>query len=274
MPASALALALAAAFVHALWNMLLARARDSQAATAVALAIGVVLFAPAAALTWHVSSAAIPFVIASSALEILYFVFLAAAYQAGELSLVYPVARGTAPVIVLPLSAIALGTGVDALQVAGVVAIGSGVLLVRGPRGAVPRRDLLLALAVGACVAGYTVVDKAGLRHAGPLPYLELVLILPAIVYFAIAARLRGRTALANEIRPATLLAAVGMPGAFALALAALRLASPAPVAAVRETSVVFAALLGALVLHEPLRRGRLGGAALIAGGIAVLALA
>src|SRR3954451_16633182 len=85
MPASALAHALAAGFVHALWNMLLARARDSQAATAVALAIGVVLFAPAAAITWHVESAAIPFVLASSALEILYFVFLAAAYQSGEL---------------------------------------------------------------------------------------------------------------------------------------------------------------------------------------------
>src|SRR2546421_3187651 len=90
MPASALALALAAAFVHALWNMLLAGARDSQAATAVALAIGVVLFAPAAAIAWDVSSAAVPYVVASSALEILYFVFLAGAYQSGELGLVYP----------------------------------------------------------------------------------------------------------------------------------------------------------------------------------------
>src|SRR5947207_3762972 len=96
MPASALALALAAAFVHAIWNMLLAGARDSQAATAVALAIGVVLFAPVAALTWDVRSAAVPFVLASSALEVLYFVFLAGAYQSGELGLVYPIARGSA----------------------------------------------------------------------------------------------------------------------------------------------------------------------------------
>src|SRR5256885_2749287 len=85
MPASALALALAAAFVHALWNMLLARARDSQAAAAVALAIGVVAFAPAAAITWRVESAVIPYAIASSTLEIVYFVFLAAAYESGEL---------------------------------------------------------------------------------------------------------------------------------------------------------------------------------------------
>jgi drug/metabolite transporter (DMT)-like permease len=274
MPASALALALAAAFVHALWNMLLAGARDSQAATAVALAIGVVVFAPAAAIAWDVDSAAIPFVLASSALEVLYFVFLAGAYQSGELGLVYPIARGSAPVIVLPLSAVALGTGVSALQVAGVLAIGAGVLFVRGGRGAVPRRDVLLALGVGICLAGYTVVDKAGLRHAGPLPYLELVLIAPAVFYLGLMSRLRGRAALRSEVKPATVLAAVAMPGAFALALAALRLASPAPVAAVRETSVVIAALLGALVLGEPFRRGRVGGSVLIAAGIAALALA
>jgi len=274
MPASALALALAAAFVHALWNMLLAGARDSQAATAVALAIGVVLFAPVAALTWHVDAAAVPYILASSALEVLYFVFLAGAYQSGELGLVYPIARGSAPVIVLPLSAIALGTGVAVLQVLGVLAIAAGVLLVRGGRGAVPGRDVLMALGVGICLAGYTVVDKAGLRHAGPLPYLELVLIAPAIFYFVLMSRLRGREALRRELRPQTVLAAIGMPGAFALALAALRLAAPAPVAAVRETSVVIAALLGALVLNEPLRRGRLGGSVLIAAGIAALALA
>ena len=132
MPTSALALALAAAFVHALWNMVLAGARDSQAATAVALAIGVVLFAPVAAITWHVEPAAVPYVLGSSALEVLYFVFLAGAYQSGELGLVYPIARGSAPVIVLPLSAIALGTGVTALQVLGVLAIAAGAARCRG----------------------------------------------------------------------------------------------------------------------------------------------
>jgi hypothetical protein len=100
-PASALALALGAAALHAVWNVLLARAEDVRAATTVALVVGVALFAPVAAVTWDVEAAAIPWIVASAALELLYFGLLTAAYGRSDLSLVYPIARGVAPVLVL-----------------------------------------------------------------------------------------------------------------------------------------------------------------------------
>src|SRR5437763_16787003 len=132
MPASAFALALTAAFVHALWNVLLARARDPQAATAIALLVAVVVFAPVAALTWDASAAVWPFALVSSCLQLLYFVLLAAAYRRVPLSVVYPLARGAAPVLVLVAGVAFLGKATSFGQAAGVALVGAGVLLVRG----------------------------------------------------------------------------------------------------------------------------------------------
>ncbi|MEA2439136.1 MAG: hypothetical protein QOH76_560, partial [Thermoleophilaceae bacterium] len=105
MPASALGLALAAALVHAVWNLLLAGARDSQAATAVGMCVGCLLFAPA--LLGDVESGVWPWVVASSALELAYFALLALAYSRFSLSGVYPLARGSAPVFVLVVAGVA-----------------------------------------------------------------------------------------------------------------------------------------------------------------------
>jgi len=137
-PASALALALAAAALHAGWNVLLARARDVRAATTVALVVGVTLFAPVAALTWEVEGAAVPWIAASAALELAYFALLTAAYRRSDLSLVYPIARGVAPVLVLAGATLA-GAALGGLQALGVLLVGGGVLLVRGVRGPVDR---------------------------------------------------------------------------------------------------------------------------------------
>src|SRR5918996_3615680 len=101
MPASALALALGAAALHATWNVLLAGARDVRAATTVALVASVVLFAPVAALTWRVEAAAAPWIAGSAVLELVYFFLLTAAYRPSGVRLVYPVARGAAPGLVL-----------------------------------------------------------------------------------------------------------------------------------------------------------------------------
>ncbi|MDQ2982212.1 MAG: EamA family transporter, partial [Actinomycetota bacterium] len=101
MPLTALALALAAAFVHALWNLLLARARDIEAATAVALLVAVAAFAFPAAAFWNVDRRVWPFLVGSAALELVYFALLAAGYRRAEFSVVYPIARGSAPVLVL-----------------------------------------------------------------------------------------------------------------------------------------------------------------------------
>ena len=108
MSSAALALALGAAVLHAVWNLLLAGSRDVLAATAVALCSSLVVALPFAAATWGIERAAIPWLVASGALELVYFLTLTAAYQRAELSLVYPLARGGAPVLVL-LGAVVTG---------------------------------------------------------------------------------------------------------------------------------------------------------------------
>jgi drug/metabolite transporter (DMT)-like permease len=271
LPLDALGLALAAAVLHAVWNALLRGARDVQAATAAALGLAVVLFAPVAAVTWDVHAAAWPYIAGSAVLETVYFFLLVEAYRQRELSVVYPVARGSAPVLVLLGSAVVLGHGVSGGQVAGVTLVTAGVLLVRG----LARRaeGVAIGLAIGLCIAAYTLVDKDGVRHAALLPYLEVVMAPSALIACAWLIARRGATVLRAQVGWATLAAAVGSFGAYALVLAALRLASAPSVAAVRETGVVIAALLAAAFLHERVTPQRLAGAAAVAGGVALVAL-
>jgi drug/metabolite transporter (DMT)-like permease len=264
--AAALGLALAAAGLHATWNVLLGGARDVLAATAIALSTSVVAVAPLAVLTWDVDAAAAPYVAASAALELVYFFLLARAYQQHEVSVVYPVARGSAPVLVL-LGGLAIGDRPSILAACGVVLVGLGVLAVRGgARGDL--HALLAAGAVAACIAAYTLVDSRGIEHASPLPYLVLVLAPVAVVSLLATRPARLRAALG----PAALLSGLLGFAAYSLVLAALRLAPAAPVAAVRETSVVIAVVLAGLLLREPVGRGRLAGAALVVAGVLLLA--
>jgi hypothetical protein len=156
--ASAFALALGAAALHAAWNVLLARARDVRSATTVALGLSVVLFAPVAVATWEVEAEAVPWIALSSALELVYFFLLSSAYSRSDVSLVYPVARGAAPVLVL-VGATLAGATLGVWQALGVVAVGVGVVLVRGLGGSVDTRGLMLALAIAVTIAGYTLAD-------------------------------------------------------------------------------------------------------------------
>ena len=271
MPASALALALGAAALHAGWNVLLARAGDVRAATTVALGLGVAAFAPVAALTWRVELAAAPWIAASSALELLYFVLLTAAYGRSDLSLVYPIARGTAPVLVLAGASVA-GATLGGPQAIGVLLVGGGVLLVRGLRGPVDGRGVALALLIAGTIAAYTLVDKQGIEHASAIAYLELVLVPVAVAAVLLHVASGRSSSLRAELGPATVTAAVAAFGAYALALGALSLASAAAVAAVRETSILFAVGLGLLVLREPVGRARWLGAALVVLGVGLVA--
>jgi drug/metabolite transporter (DMT)-like permease len=271
--AGAVALALGAAVLHAVWNLLLARAPDTDAATAVALALGVALFALPALALWEIHAAAWPYVAASAAFELGYVATLAGGLSRGDLTVVYPLARGSAPVLVLAVSAGALGAATSAWQVAGVGLVAAGVLLVRGLRRPDDPLVVALALSCGACIAGYTIIDAHGLDHAAALPYLWVVLALTALGYLPFIARARGTAALRAALRWETVAAAVLFFGAYLLVLAALRLADPGPVAAVRETSVVIATALGALVLREPVTRARAAGALVVVTGIAVIAL-
>jgi len=273
LPTTALLLALAAAFVHALWNLLLARSRDPEAATAVALVVAIVAFAPVTALTFDADWGVWPYTIGTGALQLLYFILLATAYRKSSLSLVYPIARGTAPVLVLLGGIAVLGKGTSAGQVAGVVLVSAGVLLVRGLGRHAEAGGVAFGLAIAVVIASYTLVDKHGLRHAAPITYLELSMIGPTFLYAGAVARIKGLPALRRAFDLSTVVAGLATFGAYALVLAALQRASAASVAAVRETSVVITALFAGVVLREHVSRARLAGAALVAGGVALLSL-
>jgi len=269
---AALGLALAAAVMHAFGNVLIGGSRDTESTMAVVLTLSVVAFAPIAALTWRVDADAWPWIAASAALEAGYFVLLTLAYRDSEISLVYPIARGSAPVLVL-LAAVVLGQRTSLGQAAGVLAVAAGVVLVRGIGGEPDARGIALALATGVFIAGYTVVDKEGIQHAAPLPYLELVLIPSALIAVPLMLKRRGAAALRAALTFQTAAVSIALFVTYVLILAALKLAPAASVSAVRETSVVFAAGLAAWLLHERVTRWRFAGAAMVASGIALLAL-
>ncbi|MBE2316285.1 EamA family transporter [Solirubrobacter sp. CPCC 204708] len=262
MSAAALVIVLGSAVLHAGWNALVAGARDTHATAAVAMLTGVAVFAVPAALTWRLEAEAWPYIAASAGLELAYFALLASTYSRADYSFAYPVARGAAPVLVLLVSVVALGADVSALAIAGILAVTGGVLLVRGVgTEAVDATSLLFALGVGACIAGYTLVDDHGVEHAAPIPYFVVVLLAAAIPYAAVVGPARLRGAVDRRSLPA----GGAMAAAYILVLAALERAPAAPVAALRETSVLLAGAGGG--------RRRLAGSLLVALGIAAVVL-
>jgi drug/metabolite transporter (DMT)-like permease len=273
MPASAFGLALTAAFLHAFWNLLLARARNPDGATAVALVSSVVVFAPVTAVVWRAEASVWRFIIVTALLQLMYFALLATAYAKADLSVFYPIARGIAPVLVLVVGAVALGAGASAAQAAGVCLVGAGVILVRGLRGHADLAGTGFGLAIASTIAAYTLVDKHGIEHAGPIPYLELGMAPASLGYAAIVLARRGRAPIRAELRPVPVVAGIASFGAYVLVLAALSRASAASVAAVRETSVVLATAAAARFLGEHVTRARLAGAAIVVAGVALVSL-
>jgi drug/metabolite transporter (DMT)-like permease len=269
----ALALALAAAFLHALWNLLVAGSKDSQAATAIASLAGCVVFFPVVLLTFDAQPEVIPWLAASSGLVLLYLWLLGLLYERSELSVAYPVARGLAPVIVLVVGWLFLSVAATQVQAMAIVLVAVGVILVRGFRGRVDWRSTALAVAVAGCIAGYTLVDKTGIQYAAPITYMEFVTLGPAIILVVRMWRRHGTAGLREQVTPRAVAAGAGMFLAYSLVLAALTLAPAAPVAAVRESSVVIAAAMGAIVLGERVRRFQFAGAVAVAVGVALLSL-
>lgn len=271
MALTTLVLVLAAAGIHAFWNLVIAGARDTQATTAVALAVGVIVAAPLALLRWEVRPEAWPFIIASSVVELVYFWLLTTAYRRAELSLVYPIARGAAPVIVLVVSVSVLGVATTLPQAAGVALVGVGVVLVRGLRRGARWSDVALALAVAVSIASYTLIDKQGVQYADPITYVVLILIVPSIAAVGFVAARGGVERVRRAISPLSLAGGVASISAYGLVLIALTTAPAASVAAVREVSVVIAAVLGVVVLHEGGGTARLVGAVVVAMGVALV---
>jgi uncharacterized membrane protein len=271
MPLDALVIVLVAAALHAFWNLVVAGARDIQATTAVALAVGVIVGAPFALARWHVEPAVWPYIAVSSVAEVVYFWLLTSAYRRAEMSLVYPIARGSAPVLVLLVSVLVLGVGTSVEQTVGVALVGGGVLLVRGLRRGARWSHVAWALAVAAVIASYTLIDKRGVVFADPITYVTLILILPALAALAFVTGRGGLVRVRAAISPASVAGGVASVAAYGLVLFALAAAPAASVAAVREVSVVFAAIFGAIFLRERVGPARLSGSVAVAIGIALV---
>ena len=270
MPISALLLALASAVLHAIWNLLLGRARDLQAATAATFVLALAFALPFAVVWWQADPSVWPYALASTLLEIAYVLALVRAYRISDISFAYPVSRGLAPVLVLLASVLVVSHHATPGEGAGVVLVGLGVILV-GSRGAtaVHVQALLVATVLAATIAAYTLVDRAGIQRAGALTYFVLTLAGPCLVYPPLVGARAIRAALDRFI----VLAALANLGSFTLGLLALRYGSAAAVLAVRSSSVVIATLLAGRLLAEDVSRRRIAGSVLVFAGVALLAL-
>ena len=244
--------------MHAAWTLLLARAPDSETATAAALAIARrrVRAVRRDRVGRRGGGGALPRAVGGLRARLLRHARARAALGP-RLARLSALAR-VAPVLVLAVSVAVLGRRRERAAGGGRGGDRGRRAARRGLDGAASTRDTALALACGARIAGYTLTDSYGLRHAAPVPYLECVLVLTLLVYLPVMARLKGTQAIAAAVQPRIAVAALFIFGAYALVLAALQLAPAAPVAALRETSVVFATAYAALVLGEPAGRRRL----------------
>ena len=278
MPLDAFVLALGSAFLHAVWNLLLGRERDPEAAAAIALVAAVVVFAPVAVWRFDADSGVWPYIAVTSMLQLGYFAALATAYRHADVSVVYPIARGLAPVLVLLVGVTVLGLGANAGQAIGVCLVGLGVVLVRGlGRGHADGRGVGAAfgVAIASCIAAYTLVDKHGIEHASPLVYLELAMIPAAAGYVGfLLVTEHGTARVRAAARALPALAGLLAFVAYALVLAALSRASAASVASVREKSVLIAEIHAAPHAGERVGPDSLAVPALVVGGVALIALA
>jgi drug/metabolite transporter (DMT)-like permease len=268
-PTSALLLALGSALLHAAWNLLVARARDVQAATAATFLLSVAIAAPFAVVWWSADPAVWPYALASTLLETVYVLGLAHAYRTTDLSFVYPLTRGLAPVLTLAVAAAFLGHAVSGAEAVGVLVVALGVVLVGGRHGHADARALLTVVTIAATIAAYTLVDRVGIRHAGALTYFVLVLAGPCLVYPPLV----GAGPIRRELQPATVGAAAANLGSFSLGLLALRHGPAAPVLAVRSSSIVIATLLAGRLLAEHVAPTRVAGSILVFAGVALLAV-
>jgi drug/metabolite transporter (DMT)-like permease len=173
-------------------------------------------------------------------------------------------------VLVLAGAVVFTGAGTTARQVAGVLTIAAGILLVRGVRRG---RGAFLAVAIACSIASYTVVDKHGVVHASPVSYLELMTLFTGVAYATALVLRRGIAPLRAELGWRSVSAGIGTFAAYACVLGALQLASAASVSAVRESGVLVATILAAVVLRERVTPLRAAGAALVVTGVALISL-
>ena len=291
MPLTALLLVLAAALLHALWNVVAKKAGGNHHFALITVIMTCVLWAPAAlwfglleSLRWGWLEWA---VLAFSALvHVLYFTVLLTGYRKSDLTVVYPVARGSGPLLAAAGAVFFLGERLTVLGSVGVLAVCGGVFLIAGGpalwRGVQDSNTRQRALAgvrwgllTGALIAGYTVIDGYAVKVLliGPVvvDYVGNLLRVPLLLPASLRDVGGLRSALAAQWRHALVVATLG-PFAYILVLYAVQMAPLSHVAPAREVSMLFAALIGGRLLGESQRGLRVAGAACMVVGVIALA--
>jgi uncharacterized membrane protein len=278
------------AVMHVAWNVRLKTAGDPLRAATIGMLAGTVVIVPAGIVAWLVTGQrpfppeGIVLGIVSGVIEAAYFVLLSAAYRRGDLSIVYPIARGTAPLLAVAIGVGVLGERLGAAGSLGVVALLAGFLVLQQPWRAVRGRRGLdpssaFALAAGVTIAVYSAIDRVGTRLIDPLPYAAILWVTTSLVLVvwmrrtAVGGLLEGGNEAARR-------AAIGgwlTLGAYLLILWAFTVAPLSGVAPLRESATVFAAAWGSARLGEAASGGdtlrRVGASCLIVGGAVLLAL-
>jgi drug/metabolite transporter (DMT)-like permease len=274
-----------AALLHAAWNALVKAGPDKYlSALLVACGAGLVSL-PLLPLVAAPLPASWPWLAASACCQVLYYRLLAAAYHHGDMSQAYPLMRGAAPLLVALASVPLLGERLHWRQDLAIALICGGVLTLTILRGAsagadsaanraARRRATLYALLNAAVIAAYTMLDGVGVRRAGaPAGYAMWLFVLTAALLLASSGRRAELPAYARAHARLLLLGGAGTLAAYGLALWAMTQAPVAAVAALRETAILFAAAIAALLLRERLAPGRLLAIGLIACGAIVMRL-
>jgi uncharacterized membrane protein len=283
------ALVVVSAVLHVAWNIRLKTAGDPLRAATIGMIAATVVIVPVGFVAWMATGQrelpieGIVLGIVSGVIEAAYFILLSAAYRRGDLSVVYPIARGTAPLLAVAVGVGLLGERLGTAGSLGVVALLVGFLLlqqpwqaVRGRRGLDP--SIAFALATGVMIAAYSTVDRVGARLIDPLVYAAILWVTASLA-LVIWSRLVVRDDLLEGGREAVRRAAIGgwmTLGAYLLILWAFTVAPLSGVAPLRESASVFAAAWGSVRLGEAVSRGdtlrRVGASALIVAGAVLLA--
>jgi len=264
---------LGAALLHAGWNALV-RVGAAKVTTMLILTLVQGGLGLAMALTRDLPAADVwPWLVASGVFHAAYKAFLALAYEQGDLSRVYPIARGAAPLMVLAVSAAFLAEPLKSIEVFAILVLGAGILLMgRGAfRSGESVRLVPFALASAAMTAGYSLVDGLGARVSGDaVTYVAWLFVFDAVLLTPVLLWMRGPGILSAPPRAWGIgaLAATFSYGAYAIVVWAMTLAPIALVTALRETSILFAVLIGWLAFGERMDRTKSAAALFILSGV------
>jgi drug/metabolite transporter (DMT)-like permease len=276
MSLAALALALLAAVLHAAWNLVV-KASDDQLVAAWTVVAGAALLAvPVLAFTGLPDSAVWDLLLISTIVQVVYVLMLALAYRLGDLSFVYPLARGTSPVLVSLAGVAFLGDEISALGWLGVVTVTAALTFLAWRR--VDRSGLWAALATGLMISGYTSIDAAAVREQGEaVSVIAAEFVLLAVALGLVVLAVRGPGAMLGMVRDDWRKAAIGSVATGTSYLLVMVAALSAPVglvSGVRELSVLIAVIASRLLLHEEVTRSQVWTVAAACGGIALIAIA